>query len=252
MLNKAPRYGFYGLPVLGSVSAILVIAGVIVGVYFSRILGGLSVAFGAYLITAYFVSYLIMERRSSRSRLDISRYLSLKGDEQVLDVGCGLGRTTVLVAKHLHEGKVTGVDIWDKRYILLNSPERAYKNAEAEGVRDKVEFKHGNLLKLDFPDNSFDAVTCTFVLNNLDKEKRFLAVSQIRRVLKPNGKLLLIEPLRRPFMFFLFSPFVYFNLTEKGTWLGLLDHVGFTKLRYTPWNGFGIFSARKPERERII
>ena len=173
----------------------------------------------------------------------------LKGDEVVLDAGCGLGRVAIQAARHLKDGKVIGVDKWYRKIILSNSPKRAYSNAEAEGVRDRVEFRSGDLFKLEFTDNFFDAVTCSMVLTYRDRDKIFKAFSEIRRVLKPGGRFLMVEPLKKPYMFFLLSPFMYFKLPQKGKWLGLMDQAGFVSLRYTPWNGFGIFSARGPEKK---
>ena len=76
-----------------------------------------------------------------------------------MDVGCGLGKMTIGVAKHLSTGKIIGIDIWSKVEIPGNSPEHAYANAQIEGVGGKVEFETGNVLSIPFPDNSFDVVT---------------------------------------------------------------------------------------------
>jgi len=81
------------------------------------------------------------------------------------------------------EGKVIGVDIWDKMEIPGNSPENAYANAEIEGEQDKVEFKTGNVLNLEFPDNYFDLVTSSSVINNLHgKADKMKALREIYRV----------------------------------------------------------------------
>jgi ubiquinone/menaquinone biosynthesis C-methylase UbiE len=245
---KEARYGFYGLPVIGTLSGVLIIGGIFAAIFYARIPGVLASALGLYILVSYFVSMFIMDRKTRKRPADISRFLRINGHENVLDVGCGLGRMSIQVAKHLNEGKVIGIDIWDKKKILRNSPELAYSNAEAEGVKDRVEFRSGSVLRLEFPDNSFDAVTCRNVLNDMDKDKKFKALREIRRVLKPGGRLLLIEPLREPYMFFLMSPIFYLKLTKKGHWLGLMDQVGFLSLRYTPWQGFGIFTSKKPQR----
>lgn len=123
--------------------------------------------------------------------------LELKGNGEALDVGCGLGRMTIAVAKHLDRGRVVGIDIWDRMEIPGNSPERAYANAEIEGVRERVEFKTGNVLSIPFPDDSFDVVTSSGVMNNLHGDaERLKAFEEIFRVLRPGGRFLLLEPLR--------------------------------------------------------
>jgi ubiquinone/menaquinone biosynthesis C-methylase UbiE len=82
----------------------------------------------------------------------------------------------MVIAKNLKTGRVVGIDIWDKKEIPGNSPERAYENAEIEGVKDKVEFRYGNVLEIPFPGQTFDLVTCGSVLNNLSGEKEKLGL----------------------------------------------------------------------------
>jgi ubiquinone/menaquinone biosynthesis C-methylase UbiE len=174
--------------------------------------------------------------------------LHIRGDEKVLDVGCGLGKMTVAVAKHLTTGKVVGVDIWDKTEIPGNSPERAYENAEIEGVREKVEFKTGNVLSLPFPDDSFDLVTSSSVINNLHGEaEKSKALAEISRVLRPGGRFLMAEPLRNIRGFFTFSPFAFFELLPKDRWTTLLEKAKFSNLKYSYQHGMGMFLVEKPQ-----
>jgi ubiquinone/menaquinone biosynthesis C-methylase UbiE len=178
---------------------------------------------------------------------EIPAILHIRGDEKVLDVGCGLGKMTIGVAKHLTTGKVIGVDIWDKMEILGNSSNRAYENAKIEGAVDKVEFRTGNVLSLPFPDDSFDLVTSSSVINNLhnyaDKTK---ALAEILRVLRPSGKFFMAEPLRNLRGFFTFSPFAFFELLPKNRWTALLDNAKFSNLNYIYQNGIGMFLVEKP------
>jgi len=178
----------------------------------------------------------------------LPRILKLRGDENVLDVGCGLGRMTVAVAKQLGKGKVIGIDIWDKMEIPGNSPENAYANAKIEGVQDKVEFKTGNVLTLDFPDSYFDLVTSSSVINNLHgKTNKMQALKEIYRVLKSEGNFLMIEPLRNlRNLFYGWTPLGVWMLLPKDAWVKLLEDTGFTDLKYIYQNGSGIFLVEKP------
>jgi len=154
---------------------------------------------------------------------------------------------TIGVAKHLATGKVIGVDIWDKMEIPGNSPERAYENAKIEGVLDKVAFRTGNVLALPFPDDSFELVTSSSVINNLhgDAEKS-KALAEIFRVLRPSGKLLMAEPLRNMRGFFTFSPFAFLELLPKDRWMTLLEKAKFSNLKYSYKSGMGMFLVEKP------
>ena len=59
--------------------------------------------------------------------------LALRGDEQVLDVGCGHGLMLLGAAKRLKKGKAIGVDIWQKEDQAGNDPEATRENARREG-----------------------------------------------------------------------------------------------------------------------
>ena len=177
--------------------------------------------------------------------------LELKGDEKVLDVGCGLGKATIAAAKQLKTGKAIGIDIWSKMEIPGNSPERAYKNAEIEGVRDKVEFKTGNVLNLEFPDNSFDVVTSSSVINNLHTDsQKLVALKEIFRVLRPGGKFLLLEPLRDSWNLLTWTPFFVWMLLPKDKWITLLNKTGFVNLKYNNFQKMGIFLVEKQSNQK--
>mgnify|MGYP001042415133 CR=1 FL=1 len=149
-------------------------------------------------------------------------------------------------AERLQQGKVIGVDIWDKKELWGNSPEKAYVNAQIEGVKEKVEFKNGNVLELPFQGSIFDLVTCSSVLNNLHSDDlRIKALSEIHRVLKPGGRFLMAEPLRSLRMFFLFTPFAFWELLKKDDWVRLLYKVNFVDLKYGYQDSMGFFAVKK-------
>ena len=239
-----PHYGYYALPIFAILSAIIVAVGILVAILAWLFVGLILIGFGVYMILSYGVSLLLMDQTKAS---ELPRIIELRGDERVLDVGCGLGKMTIGIAKALKEGKVIGIDIWDKMEISGNSPERAYANARLEGVHDKVEFRTGNVLSIPFRDNSFDIVTSSSVINNLhDDSKKLEALEEIFRVLQPGGRFLLLEPLRDLQGAFIFTPFFVWMLLPKGRWITLLEKVGFVNLRYDHYQRMGLFLAEKP------
>ncbi len=123
--------------------------------------------------------------------------LALRGDERVLDVGCGRGLLAIGAAKRLKNGKVTGIDVWSPFDLSGNSPDAAKANAKLEGVADKVRIEKGDAQKLVYPDNHYDVVVSNLVLHNIpEQDARAQAVREMLRVLKPGGKLAIFDLFR--------------------------------------------------------
>jgi len=144
-------------------------------------------------------AYMVWSSRTAKLALrdEILDGLALRGDEKVLDVGCGLGLLAIGAAKRLKSGRVTGIDIWDQSLLSGNSMDAAKENAKLEGVGDKVKFDAGDASKLPYPDASFDVVTSSSALHHIGStDRRSQAVREMLRVLKPGGRLVIFDTLR--------------------------------------------------------
>jgi arsenite methyltransferase len=118
--------------------------------------------------------------------------LHLRGDETVLDVGCGRGLLLIGAAKRLTTGKAVGADIWQTEDLSGNRPEATLENARLEGVAERVEVKDGDARRLPFADGTFDVIVTKDALHNIYKAaERGTAVREIARVLRPGGRLLI-------------------------------------------------------------
>jgi ubiquinone/menaquinone biosynthesis C-methylase UbiE len=120
--------------------------------------------------------------------------VSWRGDETVLDVGCGRGLMLVGAARRLTTGKATGIDIWQAEDQSSNIREAPLENARLEGVSDRVAVQTADMRSLPFPDQSFDVVVTHWAVHNLkDEADRDGALAEIFRVLKADGRLILTD-----------------------------------------------------------
>ncbi len=120
--------------------------------------------------------------------------LKLRGDERILDLGCGRGAVLLMAAQHLTTGRAVGVDLWRTLDQSGNSAEATQRNAVAEGVADRVELHTGDLTALPFEDNGFDVVLSNFAIHNIrGRVGREKAISEAVRVLRPGGRLLIVD-----------------------------------------------------------
>lgn len=127
------------------------------------------------------------KRQMSRQIIEgVAECVKLPEGGRGLDVGCGSGALTIAVAKRNPNGKVFGIDRWGAEYASF-SKKLCEDNAMVEGVSERTVFAQGDALKLDFPDESFDAVTSNYVYHNIPSRDRQTILLETLRVLKKGG-----------------------------------------------------------------
>lgn len=106
--------------------------------------------------------------------------------QRILDAACGTGDFSIAIARKAESGSsVAGVDLSEKMLEVMQD------KLCREGLQDRVRIRQGNCERLPFESGCFDRVTIAFGIRNV--ENRETALKEFLRVLKPGGKLVILE-----------------------------------------------------------
>jgi len=111
--------------------------------------------------------------------------LKWDGMGKALDIGTGNGPIAILLAREYPECSVTGIDFWGEPWTY--SKEKCDRNAEIEGVSDRVSFERASAVNLPFSDGEFDAVLSNFVFHAIKFHDRMELIAEALRVLRDGG-----------------------------------------------------------------
>ncbi len=153
---------------------------------------GLATSLACFGAAARMLYYSRVEKL--RLRDSVVDALSLRGDETVLDAGCGGGLLLNAAARRLTTGQAVGLDLWRAADLSGNEMATAWHNARCEGVAGRVRLETGDMREMPFPAGQFDAVVSGMAIHNIpEPAERARAIGEIARVLKPGGRVALLD-----------------------------------------------------------
>ncbi|WP_279339496.1 class I SAM-dependent methyltransferase [Sphaerisporangium perillae] len=136
------------------------------------------------------VQWFVMRGKEQTFRSMTADIAHLQPSEEVLDIGCGTGTMAVAAKRRVGEsGHVVGID--PSAQLLAG----ARRKAARQGLT--IDFRLAGVEELDFPDDSFDVAMGTFMIHHLPDDVIRRGLAELGRVLRPGGRLLLID-FKRP------------------------------------------------------
>jgi len=176
-----------------------------------------------------YMSKVTLGRERALREMTVS-LAQVKPGDCVLEVGCGTGTLTLAAKRQAGpSGKVFGID------IIPGMMERSQRKA-AQANAD-VTFQLGGIDDIPFSADQFDVVMCSFMIFHMSEMVRRKGIAEIYRVLKPQGRLLVLDlalppsPLPRAIAKALFGGMMQHDLREL---LPLMETVGFSDIEIAP------------------
>jgi arsenite methyltransferase len=159
----------------------------------NRLAAALAAA-SALQVLATAASYIYATRSGKFGAWDdVLDNLRLRGDETVLDLGCGRGAVLLAAAKRLPRGRAIGVDLW-RADQTENSQQATLSNAALENVLERAEVHTADMTALPLGDESVDVIVSSLAIHNIPTHAgRRKALNEAVRVLRPGGRLAIAD-----------------------------------------------------------
>jgi ubiquinone/menaquinone biosynthesis C-methylase UbiE len=183
------------------------------------------------MVTSYDSYMRIMTFGRERTLRAITVSLAqVKPGDCVLEVGCGTGTLTLAAKRQAGpSGKVFGIDIIPGMIEL--------SQRKAAQANEDITFQLGSIDNIPFPADQFDVVMCSFMIFHMSEMMRRKGIAEIYRVLKPQGRLLILDlalpkqALPRAITKLLFGGMLQYDLREL---LPLMKDLGFSDVEVAP------------------
>lgn len=174
---------------------------------------------------------------------------------EILEVGCGVGAQTSVLLRRFPKVRVTGIDMSDAQLTTCRK-----HLSTLPGVQGRYEIHKMDATAMDFQSRKFDGVFVCWVLEHIPDPRRVL--TEVRRVLRPGGRVYCTEVMNHTFFLNPYSPNVWkywmaFNDFQFdsggdpfiGAKLGnMLTSLGFRRVDTRIVTAF--FDNRRPEKRR--
>lgn len=131
-------------------------------------------------LTPFYDTVVRWTTRESTFKNALVEQTQIEANHRVLDLACGTGTLTILLKKNAPDAEIVGVD--GDRKILKLAKEKARSG------HFEIGFDEGMSFDLPYQHESFDLVVSSLFFHHLTRENKLKTLSEIKRVLKPQGE----------------------------------------------------------------
>ena len=191
----------------------------------------------------FFAGNLVVRSPHNTSYLALPWVKLAEGDDtRIMDAGCGAGRSTIALSR-VFNGKIIAFDLFNSDYIAGGGNTLLGKNLELAGISKQVQIVQGDITGTGFEPGTFDAVVSTFMIDHLGGQKQ-RALEEIRRILKPKGRMLMIV-LTPTLSSFAILSVLSLMLTPKKKWKAMFREAELRLVEEGEINGAAYFLLEK-------
>ncbi len=222
---------------LGASLGIALVAGAPIWVWLP--LSALAVwTFSGFLISRF------LFRVSAPLYLPSATFLA-SGAGSVLDIGCGSGRTSIMVGQARPQATITALDDFRADYIEGHGEAKTLRNFKAAGIDRQSVVQQGDMRSLPFANRIFDAAVSSYAIDHLEPQDVPAALSEAYRVLRPGGEFLLMVIVPNVWTVLAFSPVIFLKFPSRQYWRQTLGTAGFPMVAEGSSRGAAWFLLRK-------
>ena len=210
--------------------------------WLAAIMAGLGVwALAGFFIVNYVLGY------DAPTPLPVAAFMAGKSGE-VLDIGCGSGRATIMVAQARPGVRVAALDNFSAQYIRDNGEDLLRRNLRAAGIaNERVRVLRADMRQIPARDGEFDGVVSSYAIDHLNRAGIRKTLAEVNRVLKPGGEFLLLIIHNDAWMNVAYLPMmVHAHGLDREFWPDELAKVGLQKVEHGFLPGTAYFYYRKP------
>jgi len=206
---------------------------------------GLLAALAAWALAGFLIVQFVFGFNSLMAMP--TEHFMAGGRGKVLDIGCGSGRTTIMVGTARPGVEITALDNFSADYIKNNGETLLRRNLTIAGINDRVKMMQADMRQIPAADGAFDGVVSSYAIDHLNRKGIEQTLGEVSRVMKPEGEFLLMIIKADNWMKVAFGPML---LHARGVpsdfWPKQLEAAHLTVVEEGTQPGTAYYVCRKP------